>query len=155
MRISRKIGKAAIVATATSALLVSGISSANAAVGIMAGGGAVTTTGSSGQHLYAATLTADVSPAGLGVVAVTWNCQATATPDAVSTTISGCEVGGRGAAPTTLPGAVSATAGSAIFAAGSTVEACVSGFSSFAETLLGNQTVYGTRKCASLVLTGL
>lgn len=119
------------------------------------GGGAVVTTGSSGQHLYTATLTADVTPVGLGLVAVTWNCQATATPTAVSTSISVCTVGGRAAPPTTLPGAFAATATTSVFPIGSVVDACVAGFASYAETILGAQLVHGSKRCASVVLAAV
>jgi hypothetical protein len=124
-------------------------------LGIEAGGGAVVTTGQSGEHLYTATLTADVSPEGIGLVAVTWNCQAEATPAAISTSISVCSVGGHNAPPTTLPGATAATANTFVFPAGSTVSACVGGFASFPEVLLGGQLVTGPTRCQTLTTTNL
>jgi hypothetical protein len=139
-------------AVAATVLAASAAAPTAHAAQVAAGGGAAVTTGSSGQHLYTATLTADVTPAGLGLVAVTWNCQATATPTAVSTSISECSVGGRGASPTTLPGAFAATATTSVFPIGSVVDACVAGFASFAETVLGGQFVNGPRSCSSIVL---
>lgn len=144
----------AVAGVAIGALAVPAAAGAST-LGIEAGGGAVATTGQSGNHLYDATLTADVSPEGIGLVAVTWNCQAEASPDAISTTISTCSVGGHNAPPTTLPGPASATATTFVFPAGVTLSACVGGFASFPEVLLGGQSVVGPTRCATITTTNL
>jgi len=128
---------------------------ANASVGIEAGGGAVVTTAQSGNHLYVGTLTADVSPEGVGLVAVAWNCQAEASPAAISTSISECSINGHNAPPTTLPGTASATASTFVFAAGTVVQACITGFASFPEVLLGGQLVVAPRVCQAIQTANL
>jgi hypothetical protein len=148
----RYVGVGALMLVGAAVLLAA---TANAAPTIEAGGGAVTTQGQSGNHLYTATLTADVSPSGIGLVAVTWNCQAEASPAAISTSIGECSVGGVNAPPTTLPGTAVATATTFVFPAGVTLTACVSGFASFPEVLLGGQLVNGPRTCKQLSTVAL
>jgi hypothetical protein len=149
----RRLSFLALVATALSVAVVP--LTAHAAIGLSGGGGATSTQGQSGDHLYVATITADVSPAGLGLVAVTWNCQAEATPAAVSTSISECSIGGHNAPPTTLPGAVSATASTFVFPAGVTLQECIGGFASFPEVLLGGQLVTGPTHCQQITTVNL
>lgn len=152
MRVGRTMLKWTTVVTLVGGLMLS-TNAASASVGIEAGGGAVSTTGQSGEHLYSAVLTADVSPAGLGLVAVTWNCQAEASPAAISTSISVCSVGGVNAPPITLPGTAAATATTFVFPAGASPLACVSGFSSFPEVILGGQLVQGPEVCRQITTT--
>ena len=144
-----------LVAAATACCLAVIPAAANAGVGIQAGGGAVVTNGQSGNHLYVGTLTADVTPEGVGLVAVVWNCQAEASPAAISTSISECSINGHNAPPTTLPGTASATASTFVFAAGSVVTACISGFASFPEVLLGGQLVTAPRVCQPIQTANL
>ena len=136
-----------VVAAAVACCLGAIPVAANAGVGIEAGGGAVVATGQSGNHLYVGTLTADVSPEGVGLVAVVWNCQAEASPAAISTSLSECSINGHNAPATTLPGTASATASTFVFAAGTVVQACIQGFASFPEVLLGGQLVTTARVC--------
>jgi hypothetical protein len=152
MRLGRRARLGALLLTGIAVVLPA---TANASPTLETGGGAVTTTGQSGNHLYAATLTADVSPSGIGLVSVTWNCQAEASPVGISTSIGECSVGGIGAPATTLPGTAVATATTFVFPAGVTLLACVSGFAAFPEVLLGGQLVNGPKTCKLLSTVAL
>lgn len=54
------------------------------------------------------------------------------------------------APPATLPGTAVATATTFVFPAGVTLTACVSGFASFPEVLLGGQLVNGPTRCSTI-----
>ena len=128
---------------------------ANAGVGVEAGAGVVSTTGASGDHTYAATMGVDVTPDTSGHVLVTWVCQAEGLPDAISTSISECEINGAVAPAVTLPGPTATTVNTAVFPVGVKLTACISGFATFPETTLGGQSVYGPGVCAWIDTTAV
>jgi hypothetical protein len=115
--------------------------------------GSVATTGQSGNHLYSATLTVDVAPQAISTSTVNFvvNCQATATPDASATSITEC-----GEAPAaSFPGDFAFTAAGFSTAVNTDVQLCVAGFATYVDTLLGDITVAGPRRCTTVTLTPL
>lgn len=134
------------------ALLVLPFFSTPAHADVPIGGGAASANDCSGLHCWYAILTANVQPIGnTGLALVSWNCQATATVDAASTSVTRCTVGTQSAPPITLPGAYTATAGASVFVIGSHLTACVAGQSAFVEAMLGDQVV-GSDGCSTLVI---
>jgi hypothetical protein len=141
----------AAIATASLPLLLAQPASAN----IPVGGGGGSASGCSGLHCWYAVLTVDIQPIGTSnVAAVAWNCQATADPDAVSTTISTCSVAAHDAPAATLPGPFVSTASATLFNIGDVVDLCVGGQSAFAENAYGNQVVSGYQ-CQQAIIAWL
>lgn len=144
------MSRKALLVAALSVLPLTTGTPAHADVPVGAGLGAANQC--SGLHCWSGVITANVQPIGnTGLALVSWNCQGTGTIDPAATGISTCGVGGRNALAITLPGAFAATAGASVFVVGSTVSACVAGFSTFVENVLGAQTV-GDSQCYPLVV---
>ena len=148
----RRSAQFGIAAGATVLLLLSQATPSSASTA--SGPQSVATTGQSGNHLYSATLTVDAGPAtGLNVQSVefTVNCQATATPDAVATSITECG----GAPPASIPGDFAVTAAGFSAAPGTTSDFCVAGFATYFETITGGFEVTGPRQCITVTITPL
>jgi hypothetical protein len=92
-----------------------------------------------GPHCVAGALSTRIYPTGVGTDVVEFECDVTASLDAVSTTVSTCSVGSVNAlvVPLSAPGPAVATAGVGTFPAGSSVQACVGGSAVWAEGILG------------------
>lgn len=136
MRISRTIGRGAVIATAAIGLLLPNTTPAQAD---QAGAGVATFNVCGGTHCVVGTLETTIYPTGLGTDVVEFTCKIVASGAAVSTTVSACSVGGVNAlaVPLSAPGPAVATTGAGLFAAGSTVTACVGGSAVWAEAVLG------------------
>lgn len=146
-----RVRKAALLA----ALFVLPLVSTPAHADVPIGGGAASANACSGLHCWYGILTANVQPIGnTGLALVSWNCQATATVDPASTSVTRCTVGPQSAPSITLPGPYTATAGASVFVIGSQVMACVAGQSAFVENFLGGQVV-GSESCSPLLITRL
>ena len=95
------------------------------------------------SHCVAGVLSTRIYPTGNGTDVVEFECDVTASGDAVSTTVSQCSVGSVNAlvVPLSAPGPAVATAGVGTFPAGSSVQACVAGSAVWAEGKLGPVTL--------------
>jgi hypothetical protein len=92
-----------------------------------------------GNHCLAGALSTRIYPTGKGRDVVEFECDVTASGDAVSTTVSQCSVGSVNAlvVPLSAPGPTVATAGVGTFPSGAQLTACVGGSAVWAEGTLG------------------
>jgi hypothetical protein len=148
--LGRQVARLASINLAAAFLAVAGLPAS--AAELQGGGGTASTTASSGEHLYSATLTVDIAPAPNNRVLVTLNCQAEATPDASATSIGICSVGGLTAPSVSVPGEVATTAIAGLAPAGLQTQACIAGGATYVESALGRQTVTAPERCASISL---
>ena len=130
----RKALLAACVAGAVTAVLPATVASADEL-----GTGAAAFEKCGGTHCLAGALSTRIYPTGKGTDVVEFECDVTASGDAVSTTVSQCSVGSVKAllVPLSAPGPTVATAGAGLFPSGAQVTACVGGSAVWAEGTLG------------------
>jgi hypothetical protein len=142
MRLARFARRTATVATGLAALAMSAgflAAPAQASAGVSVN----TFPRCTLAHCVDVTVSLEVEPAGLFDL-VTFTCKVLGTPDAASTGVDDCSVGGVSAipVPNELPGPVSTAAGTALFKPNTTVNVCGHGHSHFVENTLGQQAVF-------------